>query len=262
MQRHLRAAARRTGLRRDHLVAVHTCCERSLLAAWPAPRQAPAGRILCYHAIGTPQWGVNDVAPARFRRQIELALQAGYRFVPAGKIARGEGEANELAITFDDGLASVAKSAAPLLAGYGIPWTLFVVSDWADGKHAWGDGIMLGWDAIERLAADGAVIGSHSVTHPDFSRLTTGDALYELAESRERIEQRIGIRPRDFAIPLGRSRNWTTEAVATARTADYAALYALSGKAQPHGTVARTLITRFDGDRVFRAVLGGSFDRS
>jgi hypothetical protein len=62
---------------------------------------------------------VNDVSPARFARHIELALDAGARFVPAQAIARGEGRPGDVALTFDDGLKSVAVNAAP--AGAPIP---------------------------------------------------------------------------------------------------------------------------------------------
>jgi hypothetical protein len=69
----------------------------------------------------------------RFRRHLESALEAGYKFVPASEIADGRAPVNSLAITFDDGIRSAATTAAPVLAELGIPWTLFIVSGWADG---------------------------------------------------------------------------------------------------------------------------------
>src|SRR5579859_3792647 len=160
----LKRLTRRTGLRRHHVAAARMCCERALLAAVPRSRTAASGRILCYHSVGTPAWGVNDVSPARFRRHLERPLVAGYRFVPADAIACGGGQPGELAITFDDGLQSVATNAAPVLAELGIPWSLFVVSDWADGKHQFGPHTMLGWRQLARLAERGVVIGSHSAS--------------------------------------------------------------------------------------------------
>ena len=58
------------------------------LPASAAQRKRYIGRILCYHSVGQEEWGINDVTPAQFRRHIELALNAGYRFVPASEIAR------------------------------------------------------------------------------------------------------------------------------------------------------------------------------
>jgi peptidoglycan/xylan/chitin deacetylase (PgdA/CDA1 family) len=236
-------------------------CERQFLARF-GERQPARSRILCYHAVGTPAWGVNDLAPDRFRRQIETALAAGYRFVPPDFIA-SDPEADEprLAITFDDGLQSVIDNAAPILADYGIPWMFFVVTDWAEGKHNWDPAVIAGWDAIERAASLGGSIGSHAVTHPNFGRISAQQAELELYESRLVIESRLGIVPTAFAIPFGQSRDWTSYAQQTAERAGYRTIYAQSEERRHEGTVGRTFITRFDDDRLFRAALAGAYDR-
>ena len=38
-------------------------------------------------------------------------------------------------------------------------------------------------------------------------------------------------------------------------------MFAQAEETRPAETVARTFVTRWDGDRVFRAALGGAFDR-
>ncbi len=254
------AAARRAGITRKRIAVARMCCERLALSAF-SPTGGARSRILCYHAVGTPEWGVNDLSPARFRRQLEGALDSGYRFVPAEMLAREGGNARRLAITFDDGLTSVAANAAPVLRELGIPWTLFVVSDWADGRHAWARDTMLDWRAIERLAAEGATVGSHSVSHPDFGRIPAEAMEAELQNSRRTIAERIGIDTRSFAIPLGQAQNWNARAQTAAMAAGYELVFAQSEERRHPGTVARTFITRFDGNRVFKAALDGAFDR-
>jgi peptidoglycan/xylan/chitin deacetylase (PgdA/CDA1 family) len=255
-----RAVARRIGVRRAGFAAFRMQCERTVLATTSRHRLAATGRVLCYHSVGTREWGVNDVTPKRFREHIELALRLGYRFVPARVVAAGKASQKDLAITFDDGLLSVANSGAAILADYGIPWTLFIVLEWIDGRHAFGDGVVMGWAEVERLVAEGVEIGSHSLSHPDFGALGLCAVKRELTESRRMIERRIGINTTAFAIPLGQSTNWSPEAHAAAVQAGYENVYAQSVLKRPAGTVPRTFITRFDDHRTFKAALEGAFD--
>ena len=185
---------RRTGLKRTHVAYARMYCERNLLAFSHRRSPRETGRILCYHTVGQPQWGVNDVSPARFRRHIELALNAGLRFVPASVLARNDQDKREIAITFDDGMRSVLTQAAPVLAEYQIPWSLFVVSDWAEGIGAFGHDMVLNWSELEQVMKLGAELGSHSVSHPNFGQLEASRVTDELANSRRMMEARLGSR--------------------------------------------------------------------
>jgi hypothetical protein len=82
----------------------------------------------------------------------------------------------------------------------------------------------------------------------------------ELGQSREIIRQRIGFAPTSFAIPFGQSRNWSEAAHACAREAGYDTIYAQAEETRTPGTVARTFVTKFDGDRIFKALLEGKYD--
>jgi len=256
----IKALARGAGIRRSRIAGFKTRYERNVLATTSRRSPAGTGRILCYHSVGTPLWGINDVSPARFRDQIEFALRLGYRFVPAASVAHGNASANDLAITFDDGLMSVVTHAAPILADKGIPWTMFIVSGWADGRHPFGDGVVMGWAEVESLALAGVEIGSHSVSHPDFGLIPAGLALAELVESKRQIEERTGLHTAAFAIPLGQSKNWTAGAGAAAEEAGYELVYAQSVRCRPAATIPRTFITGVDDHRLFKAAIEGAFD--
>ena len=179
-----KSVLRRAGIRRARLAAARMHVERTVLARTSRADTGARSRILCYHSVGTPLWGINDVRPEQLRCHLELALEAGFHFVSPEQLARTGGRPHELALTFDDGLASVAANAAPILADYGIPWMLFVVTDWAAGRHHFGDGVFMGWREIERLAARGVAVGSHSVSHPNFADLAPDETERELAVSR------------------------------------------------------------------------------
>lgn len=246
-------------MNRARIAAARMRCERGALAILPRARVDRA-RILCYHSVGTPEWGVNDVPARAFLRQITWAQENGYTFVPARQIAEGTALPKSLALTFDDGLASVTN-IAPALREAGIPWSVFVVSDWADRRSRWAPGTFLGWSELERLANAGASIGSHSVSHPDFGTLAADETDFELGEARRVIGSRLGIEPVEFAIPFGTRRRWSERAQRAALAAGYEFVYAQADDRCPPGTVPRTFITKFDGPAQFRAALAGKFDR-
>lgn len=256
----LKTIARALGFRRRHLAEARLRYERVLLPTVRGRRPAVSGRVLCYHSVGTEEWGVNDVPAPLFKSQLELALALGYRFVPAITIASGQGGERDLAVTFDDGLRSVYEHAAPILATLAIPWSLFIVCDWADGKHEWPH-LFMSWDEIRGAASAGVAIGSHSMTHADFGTLSDAQAGIELAESRYVIRERIGVDVDAFAIPFGQSRNWRADLSGLARSLGYTTIYAQAVDTRTEGTVSRTFVTRFDDHRVFRAALEGAFDQ-
>lgn len=255
----LRTAARVLGLRRSALLAARVRYERTVIPTVHRRPRIVKGRILCYHSVGTPEWGINDVHPRLFRSQLEVALALGYRFVPAAKIAGGFGEERDLALTFDDGLRSVFENGVPILAALRIPWSLFVVCDWADGNHDRPE-LFMRWHEIRELAKFGVAVGSHSMTHPDFGRLSEDDGRVELWDSRRVIRDRTGIVVDSFAIPFGQSRNWRPALSRLATSLGYRAIFAQAADTRVEGTVPRTFVTRFDGPRIFRAALEGAFD--
>jgi len=261
MKQTLKRIVNRTGLKRKHIAAARMFGERHLLATTSHRGRRPSGRILCYHSVGQPDMGVNDVTPAQFRRHIELAKSAGFRFVPASTIAQTGGSPMDLAITFDDGLKSVQTHAAPILKDYDIPWSVFVVSEWSDQRHDWSKDFVLAWRDLARLLDEGAEIGSHSATHPNFGTIDAAQMADELVDSRRAIERELGFTPKSFAIPLGQSMNWPIAAADAAREAGYDIVYAQAEETRPNDTVPRTFVTRFDGDRIFNALLRGAYDR-
>lgn len=240
-------------------VAARLRFDRWTLAA-RGPATSATGRILAYHSVGTPEWGVNDVRPRDFERHLQIAADDGWRFATPAQVVAAPQE-RLLAVTFDDGVRSVLHNAAPVLAHHGIPSTMFVVTGWADGRHPDGPAHVLDWTELVALRATGMTLASHSVSHPDFGRLDPGAARAELAESRVRMREVLGEDVEEFAIPFGQSANWTDTARRAATDAGYTTVYAQAVDTRPAGTVPRTFITRIDRPRLFRAALAGHYDR-
>jgi peptidoglycan/xylan/chitin deacetylase (PgdA/CDA1 family) len=147
------------------------------------------------------------------------------------------------------------------LRKYGIPYAVFAVSNWSDMKNPWYIDRVLDWREVELLLEDGAEVGSHSVSHPDFSKIDHQRAVDELCTSREVIRQRLGFAPDAFAIPFGQSMNWPAACAQSAREAGYQIVYAQAEDTRPEGTIARTFVTKHDNDRIFKALLAGHYDR-
>ena len=229
--------------------------ERSLLAHAAKRRSRSCGRVLSYHSTGTPEWGVNDVAPGRFRAQLDLALDLGYRFVPIAHIVDGSSGPLDLAITFDDGLRSILN-VVPYLREHEMPFAVFPVIEWTADP---GDRF-LSWNDLERLAADGATLGSHSLSHANFRELPPERRRQELEDSRAAIDRHLGVTPRVFAIPFGRRRDWDGESSLLARAAGYEVVLAQSEERRPAGTLARSFVARYDGPAEFRGMLEGRLD--
>jgi peptidoglycan/xylan/chitin deacetylase (PgdA/CDA1 family) len=219
------------------------------------------GRILAYHSIGTPEWGVNDVTPGDFERHLQIAADDGWSFATSAEVI-AEPDKPQLALTFDDGMASVLANALPVLRHHGIPATVFVVTGWADGQVPgnYSRPVVLDWRGLSALQEGGMTLASHSVTHADFGRLESGQARRELEVSRERLHRVLGVETSEFAIPLGQSRNWSPVAGLAAAEAGYTTVYAQCVSARPEGTIARTFITRIDRPVLFRAALAGAYD--
>jgi peptidoglycan/xylan/chitin deacetylase (PgdA/CDA1 family) len=217
------------------------------------------GKILAYHSIGTPSWGVNDVRPADFERHLQIAADDGWSFTSPAEVM-AHPERKQLAITFDDGVTSVLTNAVPVLRHHGIPSTMFAVSGWADGGRPDGHAEVLDWSGLTALQEAGVTVASHSANHRNFGLLDGDTALRELADSRERLEAMLDVEVREFAIPFGQSQNWTAAAGRAAEQAGYHTVYAQSVYNRPAGTVPRTFITRIDKPKIFRAALAGAYD--
>ena len=126
---------------------------------------------LVYHDITpTPSGDPFAVSRAAFAEQLEYLRTEGYSpisFSLLEKVQRGEARLPEkpVLITFDDGLASYATQARPLLERYGYPSVLSVVTGWLDGvrvPEAY-RGRLLDWNALRALArSSGVELVSHT----------------------------------------------------------------------------------------------------
>lgn len=114
------------------------------------------------------------------------------------RLAPSSSRAPSYLLTFDDGLTSDALIALPLLVEKKCPSISFVISEKIGTQ-----GFLTPYQLREMVTC-GITIGSHSVSHPDFTLLSEAAQLKEFKVSKEMIEDFTGMPVRDFSFPFGR----------------------------------------------------------
>jgi len=93
-----------------------------------------------------------EVTPRFLERTIKWLRHNGYEFISMDemrtRLVKEEFDRRFVTITLDDGYRDNKIWAQPILAKYGVPYTIYVPTDFADGVgHLW-------WLALESIVAD------------------------------------------------------------------------------------------------------------
>jgi peptidoglycan/xylan/chitin deacetylase (PgdA/CDA1 family) len=190
-------------------------------AWWRPPVSYRYPRILMYHMIATPRRGARfnglRVPPRFFEKQLQWLSQHGWHGFTVSELVAQAGRLPEksFAITFDDGYADNLLQALPLLKKYHCKATLYLVvdrfgRDWSTQRKAHhSEGELKREDKlsdaqVQEMLDSGCIeLGSHSMTHANFSRLEAEAASIELIDSRKALEDRFGVSVQSFAYPFG-----------------------------------------------------------
>jgi peptidoglycan/xylan/chitin deacetylase (PgdA/CDA1 family) len=223
-------------------------------------RVQPGFRILMYHAVGTPipedRLGLYTLAPENFAGQVQAVAED--TSMPVRNFGEAADAAQGLAITFDDGYRDALTAAAPLLARFGLPFTVFVTTDYVRS----GDRIYLTPQELRELAAcPGATIGSHGVSHARLVECPDATLRNELADSRSYLEDLLQRPVTTLSYPHGAADRRVRDA---AEAAGYE-LAACSRFGTNRGDrdpllLLRTDIWSVDGLDVFRSKVAGNWD--
>lgn len=223
--------------------------------------------FLCYHSIAECGAPFLALPPEIFERQMALLRRSGYR---SGRIEdlRRLGMGERLAgptvfLTFDDGFRDNFETAWPLMRNYGFTPLIFVLPDHLDSgaglnwpemaeEHVRHPRLLrsLTWREIDEMLADGAEIGSHTLSHPHLCDLDDQRLAEELGESRAKIAQRIGA-CETLAYPFG---EWDERVARAAAAVGYD--FAFSVPQGPQAGFGPLCVPRLNVDRRDR---GGRF---
>lgn len=186
--------------------------------------------ILMYHYIRDYQnpedkIGVNlSVSSANFEKQLQELKKENYQTIDFSALKNPESlPAKPIILTFDDGYTDAYSAAFPLLKKYGFQATFYIVTGFVDKTGYLTKGEIL------KMTGDGMNIGSHTISHPDLTKLSPEKARKEIWESKAKFKE-WGIEAKDFAYPAGK---YNEEVVKMVKEAGYqSAVTTQSGKAK------------------------------
>jgi peptidoglycan/xylan/chitin deacetylase (PgdA/CDA1 family) len=184
--------------------------------------------VLLYHSVSddpSPALAPYTVRPTLFREHLETIAELGWEVVTIGELERrldawaGAADAEQgdafgnaddrpvLAITFDDGFADNADTAAAIAADFAVAPTLYVTtgtvgrtSDWLEAGSR---RPMASWQQLRDLVAAGWEIGAHGVSHVELDTVPLADARQEIGSSKHVLECELGVEAASFAYPHG-----------------------------------------------------------
>lgn len=79
----------------------------------------------------------------------------------------------------------------------------------------------ISWAQVSEMAQAGIDFGSHTVTHPNLTRLTDTDLQWELSESKRVLEQRLNRHVGTLAYPIGTTAAYDARVVSAAQRAGF-----------------------------------------
>ena len=202
--------------------------------------------VLCYHAVSRSWDEPLSLTPDLIERQLTMLVRRGWKGATFIQAVFDPPTPRTLAVTFDDGFASVVKQAHPILSSLGLPATVFVPTAFvSDGRRLSWPGLdrrqpgasehelePMSWNDLGLLAEAGWEVGSHSRTHPPLTTLHGQSLNEELDQSRQEIQAALGRRCEAISYPYGDVDDRIAEA---ARAVGYRAGAALASRLTPAG---------------------------
>jgi len=154
---------------------------------------------LNYHNLGySLQFGINKVHPTIFKNHIDICND----FISNKNI--------DITITFDDGYEGVFTYCRKILNKSSIKRKIiFPIVNYIGKYNTWDSSFYLNKykhlskDQIKILVSEGWEVGSHTCTHKYLGNLKNDEIVYELTESKQKLEEIINDEVTSFAPPYG-----------------------------------------------------------
>ena len=159
------------------------------------------------------------VTPPQFRRQLRFLKSVGY-----SSSFLDEKKEKGVILTFDDAYRDFLDNALPLLEEFGFRAYVFVPADMVGRYNEWDwrklnvKKELMSWEDLRFIVSRGHRVGSHSLSHPDLTRLSDRELEKEVHQSKLLLEDKLGVEVDTFCYPYG---SYDERVVETVKRAGY-----------------------------------------
>lgn len=165
--------------------------------------------ILRYHDLDPGERNQWTLDPENFGTHLNILREHGYCILPLSEALRSPTMYRKMAVlTFDDGRAGAFMHGRRILDGAGVSACFYICPNFIDGNPPTRESYsrFMDWSQIRTLLESGHLIGSHSMTHSDFSSIPESHQFNEMTMSRVAIAKNMRISHdlvSHFALPDG-----------------------------------------------------------
>ena len=163
--------------------------------------------ILIYHYVEINQdkrdtfRDTLNIKPYIFEQQILTLQKAGYKLIWPSEISEFLNDTSGqkyVMITFDDGYGTFYTQTYPFIKKLNVKVTNYIIYDKLGLLN------YMTKPQVHEVVKDGLVeIGSHTLTHPNLTKLSPQELRRQLSDSRALIEKEFGVSVKSFCYPYG-----------------------------------------------------------
>lgn len=173
--------------------------------------------VLLYHQVGDSPSRYTNLDcfcdTKTFHEQMQFLAHSNYKVLSLSQVldfitGKKPIDANYVVLTFDDGCERFYDKALPILRAFDLPSTVYPVAAYLGKFGSWGtnknpDLKILSKDRLFEIQAMGVEVGAHGMDHLKLTQIDVKEAIIQVKESKDVLEQLLGVDISSFSYPHG-----------------------------------------------------------